>query len=340
MKKTIKDLIYFDYNKAKSLNSQLSGGLINEITRAIENESGTNTEIGFDIKILKGKTGDNDKEKSIKTERIEIYHELLNDVEEKLSISKTLKNLNTEIGKGSYNDFLKEVPNFTYVKACGWSTFEDYERFKRIMGNFNDIQRLVYGSALENNPEIINLKKQINDAKKSLKQGNNTKELIKLKAVEKHFDETIEKESAASLLDETFVERVTTFLNTFNPNRLNFRLIPFDIFPEFQMIANLRSEYLINGDFENVIYTYGSRPNIKLTMFGIITSCPQPNDNRINPMNEFLGIEDSDLSVEMVYDKVFRNVFSTFEGLESFFTTTYPKISISPIGIYREIVLD
>ncbi|MBL7868801.1 MAG: hypothetical protein JNM71_12375 [Flavobacterium lindanitolerans] len=337
---TIKDLIYFDYEKAKSLNSQLSGGLINEITRAVENESGTDAEIGFDIKILKGKTGENDKEKSVKTERIEIYHELLNDVEKKLSVNNTLKNLNIEIEKGSYNDFLERVPKFTYVKACGWSTFEDYNRFKRILANFNDIQRLVYGSALDNSPEIIALKKQINDAKKSLKQGNNTKELIKLKAVEKQFDLAIEKESDAQLLDETFVERVTTFLNTFNPNRLNFRLLPFDYFPEFQMIANLRSEFLINGDFENVIYTYGSRPNIKLTMFGIITSCPQLNDNRIDPMNEFIGLDESDLSVESSYDKVFRNVFSTFEGLEKFFYPGHPKLSISPIGIYREIILE
>ncbi|WP_176330746.1 hypothetical protein [Flavobacterium sp. FPG59] len=32
--KTIKDFIYFDYDKAKSLQSQLSGGLLSEITRA------------------------------------------------------------------------------------------------------------------------------------------------------------------------------------------------------------------------------------------------------------------------------------------------------------------
>ena len=36
--KTIKDFIYFDYEKAKSLQSQLGGGLLNEITRAFENE--------------------------------------------------------------------------------------------------------------------------------------------------------------------------------------------------------------------------------------------------------------------------------------------------------------
>ena len=87
--KSIKDLIYFDYDKAKSLSSQLSGGLINEITKAIEKEGGLNSDIGFDIKLLKGKIAGSEKERSIRTERIELYHELLNDVEKNLSKNKT-----------------------------------------------------------------------------------------------------------------------------------------------------------------------------------------------------------------------------------------------------------
>ena len=138
---SIKDLIYFDYDKAKSLSSQLSGGIINEITRAIEEEGGINSEIGFDIKLLKGNIGGNNKEKNVRTERIEIYHELLNEVEKQLSEKKLLKNLNQSIkedGK-SFNDFLENVPGFTYIKASGWSSFEDFERFKTIMSNFNEI---------------------------------------------------------------------------------------------------------------------------------------------------------------------------------------------------------
>jgi len=37
--KSIKDLIYFDISKAKSLISQLNDGLISEISRAVEDES-------------------------------------------------------------------------------------------------------------------------------------------------------------------------------------------------------------------------------------------------------------------------------------------------------------
>lgn len=337
---SIKDLIYFDYDKAKSISSQLSGGLINEITRAIEEEGGFNSELGFDIKLLKGSLGGSDKERKIKTERIELYHELLNDVEKKLSEKNIIKDLNSSL-TSSFNDFLEEVPNFNYIKANGWSSFEDFKRFKEIMSNFNEIQRLIYSSGLENSPEIIAQKKEINELKKGLSKANNVKELNKLKAIEKKFDQTLEELSEAQLLDETFIERIKTFLDTFSPNRLNFRLAPFDMFPEFQILSNLKSQYLVNGDFENVIFTYGSRPNIKLTVFGVITSCPGKEDKRIDLNDEFLGYNDEDLTEAVSYDKIFRNVFASFENFEKFFfVPSYPKIAISPIAIYREVTFE
>ena len=335
---SIKDLIYFDYDKAKSLHSQLSGGLLQEITRAVENEEGNDSELGIDIKVFKAKTGFNDKEKTIKTERIEVYHELLNEVEKNLESNGLLKDLNTEFNT-TFNDFLEKVPNYTYVKASGWCTFENYERLKIVLENFNEIQRLIYGSVLQDNPEIIELKKQIDDKRKSIKRAHNQKEINNLKAIEMKFDKLMEEYSEASLLDETLVERLQLFLSTLNPNRLNFRILPFDDFPEFQLIANLKNKFLVNGTFENIIYTYGSRPNVKLTIFGIITNCPQPIDERTDPSSEFKHVDETDLSVEKIYDKVFRGVFSAMEGLEKFFEVYHPKVSISPIGIYREIII-
>tara|TARA_R110000868_G_scaffold399683_1_gene673638 strand:- start:96 stop:1166 length:1071 start_codon:yes stop_codon:yes gene_type:complete len=342
---SIKDLIYFDYDKAKSLNSQLSGGIISELTRAIEEETEIGTELGFDIKVIKGKVGGKDRGKTFRTEKIELYHELLNEIEKSLFKKKILTDVNDafENGGKTFNDFLQKVPNFTYVKSTGWSAFEDFERFKRIMNNFNEIQRLIFASVLQNNPEIIQFKEQINDLRKELKEStksNKTSELKKLQAIEKNFDKTIEKEAGAVLLDEIFIDRLETFLNTFSPERLNFRLAPFDQFNSFQILANLKSEYLVNGSFENVIYTYGSRPNIKLSVMGIVTSCPQKEDSRVNLNDEYIGYDDDELQDEAVFEKAFRGVFSSFEGFEKFFfVPTYPKISISPIAIYREVKL-
>lgn len=344
--KSIKDLIYFDYDKAKSLNSQLKGGIVSELTRSMGEEGANSSEIGFDIKVLKGKVGGTDKENTLRTEKIEIYHELLNEIEKSLFEKKILTDLNEEFDQSgaSFNDFLKTVPSFTYIKSTGWSSFEDFERLKIIMNNFNEIQRLIFASALENNPEIIQLKEQINDLRKEIKastKNNKTAELKKLHAIEKNFDKTIEKESGAVFLDEIFIDRVKTFLNTFSPNRLNFRLAPFDIFSDFQILANLKSEYLVNGSFENVIFTYGSRPNVRLSVFGIVTSCPQKEDVRVDLNDEYLGYEEDELKDEAAFEKAFRGVFSSFEAFENFFfVPTYPKISVSPIAIYREVKIE
>lgn len=166
---SIKDLIYFDYDKAKSLNSQLTSGLISKLTRAIESEGGTSAEVGFDVKILKSRVGSENKERSIRTETIEVCHELLNQIEKSLFEKNILRDINESFEQGdkTFNEFLLEVPNYTYIKATGWSSFEDFERFKRIMKNFNDIQRLIYASILDSNQEIKQIKEQINDVKKA-----------------------------------------------------------------------------------------------------------------------------------------------------------------------------
>jgi hypothetical protein len=341
---SIKDLIYFDLEKARSLISQLKGGLISEISRAFEDESETSSGIGFDLKLISGKTGASERERVVKTEKIELYHELLNEIESKLTEKSYLTNISSSFyeGKGSFNDFMEIVPSMTYIKATGWGQFEDFQRFKRILSNFNDVQRLIFESQVTSNPEIAQLREQLKDAKKDANQikdkNAKSKEVIRLKHVEKNLDKALTMKTDITLLDESFIEKVKIFLDTFSPNRLNFRILPLDEFYEFQILSNLKEKYIIDGDFESIIYTYGSRPNIKLTVFGVITSCPPKEENRVNPNDEFILYNDSELTAEQIFDKAFRNVFSSFEAFEKFFfVPTYPKIAVTPIAIYREI---
>ncbi|WNW02746.1 hypothetical protein RRF68_04875 [Tenacibaculum sp. HL-MS23] len=345
--KSIKDLIYFDINKAKSLISQLNGGLLNEISRAVEDENEESAGIGFDVKIIKGNIGEKSKEKTIKTERISVYHEMLNSIENDLNENGLLTSINSSFDKweSSFNDFMDEIPKLSYVKATGWGSFEDFERFKRIFTNFNEIQRLIFGSVLLENPELIALKEQLEAAKKVAYQNkdrnNRSKELNKVRAIENKVDELLKSESDVHLFDEDWISKVKTFLDTFSPNRLNFRLLPLDDFGDFQILCNLKSEYMLEGNFENTIYTYGSRPNVKLTVIGIITSCPRKEDTRVHPSDEYIGTSETELSAESHFDKAFRNVFDSFEAFEKFFfVPNYPKIAISPIAIYREVIIN
>lgn len=345
--KSIKDLIYFDIEKAKSLISQLNEGLISEISRAVEDENEESSGLGFDVKIIKGDLGEKSREKIIKTEKISLYHEMLNSIELDLENNGLLTSINNSFEKfaGSFNDFMDEIPDFSYVKSTGWGSFEDFERFKRILTNFNDIQRLIFESQLLENPEIIELKKQLEDAKKvaNSNKDRNTKnkEINKIKAIERNIDNLLKEQTEFHLFDEEWIRKVKIFLDTFSPNRLNFRLLPLDDFGDFQILANLKDRYMLEGNFENTIFTYGSRPNVKLTVLGIITSCPRKEDIRIHPSDEYLGFDENELSDESHFDKAFRAVFDSFEAFEKFFfVPNYPKIAISPIAIYREVLFE
>ena len=342
--KSIKDLIYFDTEKAKSLISQLNEGLISEISRAIEDESEGGSDFGFDVKVVKGNIGEKSKERSVRTEKISLYHEMLNNIEKSLTEKNLLTSINDyfETWDGSFNNSMDEIPKFSYIKATGWGSFEDFERFKRILSNFNEIQRLIFTSQLLETPEYKSLQQQIEQARNTANQNPDrnlkAKDLNKIKAIEKKIDDLLKEQSDVHLFDEDWVKRVSTFLDTFSPERLNFRVLPLDDFGDFQILANLKAKYMLDGSFEHTIYTYGSRPNIKLSVLGIITSCPRKEDNRVHPSDEYLAYSDEDLSEESQFDKAFRRVFDSFEAFEKFFfVPNYPKIAVSPIAIYREV---
>lgn len=344
--RSIKDLIYFDLEKARSLISQLKGGLISEISRAFEDETELNSGLSLDLKVIKGNIGGKDKERQIRTEKVEVYHELLNQIEKELSYNGLLTDINEKFKsfEGSFSCFMDTTPDFNYIKACGWSQFEDFERFKNIFSNFNEIQRLISSSGLLEDPTVKNLQQQIKDAKKKtglLERNQKVKELLKLKALEKQLDDLLHKQTDMHILDDDFIRRMKLFLDTFSPNRLNFRLIPLDDFSHFQILASLKEKYLVDSNIESIIYTYGTRPNIKLSIIGIITSCPRQSENRIDSNDEFLIYKDSELDETQGFDKAFRNVFTSFEGFEKFFfVPTYPKLAISPIAIYREVKIN
>lgn len=339
---SIKDFIYFDYDKIKSISSQISGGLVQEISHAFEDESSLDGNMGFNFQILKGNAAGKSVEKIIKTEKIELYHEILNQLENDLFEKNLLTNINESFynGKKSFNDFKKDFENFSFIKATGWFKFEDFEKLKLISSNINEISKFINYDDFKSNKELNLLREQLNDKRKEIKNNKspNHKDFLQLSTIEKKIDKLVAEQFNITFFDEVWIEGLKTFLDTFSPNRLNLRVQPFDEFNDFQILSSLKEEYLTTGNYDRIIYTYGSRPNIKLTIFGILTSCPTEIDKRTHPDDEFLYYDESELTESQRFEKAFRSMFSTFENLDKFFfVPTYPKIGIYTLAIYREI---
>ena len=83
-------------------------------------------------------------------------------------------------------------------------------------------------------------------------------------------------------------------------------------------------------DIENIIFSYGSRPNLKMTIFGMLTSLPQENQELFDPLNK-----ESDKTKEsMIIESAFRGVFRVFEGFEQFVRySSFLRITVNPLAI-------
>ncbi|MCI5151267.1 MAG: hypothetical protein D3916_18100, partial [Candidatus Electrothrix sp. MAN1_4] len=76
-------------------------------------------------------------------------------------------------------------------------------------------------------------------------------------------------------------------------------------------------------------------PTEELTMLGIVSSVPNPEDAAFNPHQEFQGGE---LSSKEAVERGFRSVFRGFEGFEQMVRTCrYPRVLVSPLLVYREM---
>jgi hypothetical protein len=124
------------------------------------------------------------------------------------------------------------------------------------------------------------------------------------------------------------------------PGRINLRIYPFEHYPSFQIMANLKKECFLDGDIDHVLFTYGPRPNIKLTVFGLITSIPNKEDEYFNPLSEFESLEDEEKTSEISFEQGMRGLFVGMEGFEKMIRfSRYPNVTIYPYAVYRNIVL-
>jgi hypothetical protein len=142
-------------------------------------------------------------------------------------------------------------------------------------------------------------------------------------------DENIE----GGKIPQYLVDGIQLFIDTFLPNRINFRFYPFKQLPNFELLSNLKRENFVETDIENIIFSFGSRPNLKLTIFGMITSLPPEDLELFDPLER----DNDEAEDSIAFENAFRGVFRGFEGFEQFVRySSFPRITTTPLAIYRE----
>ncbi len=340
----LRDLIYFDLARCESLFSQVAGGLVREVTSGSEHRREERNLRKYDLKLFRPEFGGVSSESTSRLESKVVHHDLLIRLEQYLFDARLATDLNDVLdpSTSSAEPIRDALAGFSSVRAEGWAVFEDYERIKRISERFNSVMEFIGRCGmreLEKSPDYQALMESLDDARKAAEankdRNQRAKDLEKLKTIERRFQAVIEEQTGLTPVDEWLLEGMGFFIDTFMPNRINLRIYPFEDTPEFQLLSNLKRDCFLDDDLENVVFAYGNRPSVRLTVLGIITAQPSKDESGFDPMAEFASDE---LSEVASFEKGFRGVFNGMEGFNRFARfSRFPNITIYPLAIYRRL---
>lgn len=338
----MRDLLYFDLEKAASIASQLGGGLRERFSVTHDIGKDTSAGVRFGLPHLAdAKLGVDYAEKRLTLESRVLHHDLLTEVEiglEKLNlVADLIKNPPGETSSpASIRDAIGTRP---YLRASGRSVIEDYRRIVAISGKFNEIVNFISRGTLETlkkSPEYLELREQLEAAKKTVAEITDRNSKARAKAQLRSREEALEVKLKPQLegIPEWLVDGLKLWIETFMPTRINFRIYPFPDCPSFQVICNLKREGFVDADLEHLLYGYGNKPTVPLAVFGLITSLPPQEDQAFDPLREFQA--EGGLPDRAAFEKGLRTIFSAMDEIEAFVRfSRYPNVTLHPIAVYR-----
>jgi hypothetical protein len=270
-----------------------------------------------------------------------LHHDVLNRIEDRLIQAGLVTDLSGAVSRAesSAEAIRAAIGHRPYLRAEGFGVVEDYRRILAISEKFNDVASFIIRSGQETmkrSPEYKQLEELITAAKDAADkvQDRNQKALQRDKA--KTMQRQLEDLAKPQLtqLDQWLLDGIRLWINTFMPNRINFRIYPFEHCPSFHVLCNLKRDCFVDADLEHVLYGYGNRPNVPLAVFGLVTSLPATSGPGFDPMREFET--DVELPGPVVFEKAFRAMFGAMEGIEAFVRySRYPNVTVHPIAVYR-----
>lgn len=139
-------------------------------------------------------------------------------------------------------------------------------------------------------------------------------------------------------LQDWLVQGIDKFIETFLKDRLNLFVYPFEENLSFHIISPLKRSCLVDTDTDSFIQSFGNRPNLKLTVFGLITSLPMRENATPNFSSKYDELSTTLDTDRLALEKAFAQVFDGLQGLESYFSFShFPNITLYPIAVFREI---
>jgi hypothetical protein len=241
-------------------------------------------------------------------------------------------------------------------------------RIDHIAEHFLEILEFIKRSAvsgLEDTPEVQALRAAVDEQRTravGLTKAQRSAALRQVKEMEQQLGDVLSQLAGADEAPpEWLIDGIRKWISVFTPGRITLRAYPNEDEPAFHLVANLKRESFVDADLGNLLLAYGTRPTVKLTVLGLVTSVPAESGHPFDPMGEYppeaeamaeaaeeagtdIGSEsDGETDAERVasFERAFRKLFRAFEGMEQFGRATrYPRVTIYPIAIYRRVPVD
>jgi hypothetical protein len=299
----IRDFIYLDTERLKSIIAQVEKGLLDSSSQT----KSDNKEITSDIEgslfgLVKAAGGANYVLQNQTTETKTLHDNIYNRVENALiknnSLIRLPGNIDTDnILKGEAVSILNDT---SFVLAKGKVVINDFVRMRLMFDNFNEIASFIAKSSVVSLPTETSTQKY-------------------------HKKQETKKATAKMSIDESLLKGLKVFFDIFYKDRVVIKMLPFEDFSDFRLVGNIKSDFL-REDIASIIYKYGTAPVSEWTIFAQVASIPTKDRSKVKNIFGSSAIESA---LTQMFD-AFREVELMAQSV------VYPEIAVTPIAIYRD----
>lgn len=308
----IRDFIYLDVEKMKSIFSQLEKGLLQSSTEQKGTDKGISGKVGskLDLKIagLNVEAIGEYIRKNSETETKTLHDHMYNYIENKLKMDKQIFLINKiddidilwESGK-----LTEMLPNTSFILVKGHIILDDYERLEELLRNTDEVNNAI--DYLNEKTDYV--EEPIDRNRRALKKKSDKMTNKKLKSL-------------------------AVVIKTFYANRLVVKVIPFLNKPYLCFVGPLNRESL-REKLDNLIFKYGTAPTSEWWVFGQISSIPLTGYPNLDETDITESILDSRIESNLEFEIFFDGTFKFLRDIDNKFSAKFPLVTITPIAIYR-----
>lgn len=301
----LRDFIYLDIERLKSIIAQYEEGLIDSTKVTIKDTAEVSADGGLKIPALLNVAGGTKYIWENQAYVARTLHDYIYNKVEDVLINENLlicipEDITVEeLAKIEMQDILKDN---SFVLIRGKVKINDMEQILKLLNNLNNLVEFFT----------------------RLKVSGSVTADISKNAKEK-LDKEISKIAKPSMLDEDVVKGFKLFFNSFYGERIIIKISPYDNFDN--RFVGILKEDCLREKISDIIFKYGTAPSSEWIILAQISSIPKKDRPKDNPIKSGNAV---DIASEGIFTILRELEISTGQSVN------YPDIAITPIAIYRE----